>query len=317
MNVPGALYHVMGRCLDQYKLFPEDSDREYFLACFSRYLQQSTAICYAWALMSNHYHLVFRLGSTELWEILKPLNMRYALYHKKRTKRRGPLFMDRFKSIATQDQDYAKELIRYVHLNPLRAGVVKNIEALDRYPWTGHAALMGNVKRNFQDTQAVLKRFGSSTAVARINYRGYILEGVKTHDVADRIVELVRRSNSGSEAGRKSDCWVIGDRNFVQNAIAAATRRQLRVNRFELEGRSFGTILNLIEKKFQITEDTIRIRHRGGAGSDARKVFAWLAVKIYRAPIAEVALFLDTGFSAVSAMARAGRVIAKEHRISI
>ena len=121
--IPGAVYHIMGRCLDHYSLFNTDSDREYFLQLIEYYLSNTNTACYAWALMQTHYHLVLRSSDVPLCEIFKPLNMRYAAYHAKMYKKRGPLFMDRYKSIATQDQNYLQELIRYVHLNPVRGRV--------------------------------------------------------------------------------------------------------------------------------------------------------------------------------------------------
>ena len=154
--VPGAVYHIMWRCIEQYKLFSEDVDREHFLYLLETCLQRTNTRCYAWALMDNHYHLVLRIGDIELWEVMKPLNMRYAHYHKVKTGRQGPLFMDRYKSIVTQDQNYIQELVRYVHLNPLRAGICKNLSALDRYPRCGHSVLMGSKKRRFQVKPVVI-----------------------------------------------------------------------------------------------------------------------------------------------------------------
>ena len=133
----------MGRCLPHYELFEDDEDREFFTSLLQLYLSETASLCYGWVLMSNHYHLVIRLSDHELWELMKPLNMRFSQYHSKKYSRKGPLFQDRFKSIATQDQKYLEELIRYVHLNPLRAGIVKSIAALNKYPWSGHQEIIG------------------------------------------------------------------------------------------------------------------------------------------------------------------------------
>ena len=101
LNVPGAIFHIMGRSLDHLMLFTDDPDREQFLSLLGKYLEKTGSRCYAWALMKNHYHLVLRLGDVDLVELMKPLNMHYAYYHRVKTGRRGPLFMDRYKSIAT------------------------------------------------------------------------------------------------------------------------------------------------------------------------------------------------------------------------
>lgn len=78
LNVPGAVYHVMSRCLEHYSIFCDDEDRERFLSLLGLYIVQTEAQCYAWVLMDNHYHLVLRLGDKELGRIMKPLNMHYG-----------------------------------------------------------------------------------------------------------------------------------------------------------------------------------------------------------------------------------------------
>jgi len=220
----------MSRCLDQYSLFADDTDRSYFLTLLETCLDRTSTRCYAWVLMSNHYHLVIRSSDRELWEIMKPLNMRYAQYHQKKMKRRGPLFMGRFKSIVTQDQDYVQELIRYVHLNPVRAGICKDVDALADYPWCGHSVLMGKEHRNFQDTETVLRRFGTDNASARVQYCRFLQAGLTGSSDEDTLLTLVRKSNAGSESGRKVSCWVIGDHDFVRTMMKTSEMRRLRVS---------------------------------------------------------------------------------------
>jgi REP element-mobilizing transposase RayT len=317
LNVPGAVYHVMGRCLDHLALFVDDDDHERFLSVLGLYLERTATRCYGWAFMRNHYHLVIRLGNRELWELMKPLNMHYAQFHRNKYGRRGPLFMDRFKSIATQDQNYVQELVRYVHLNPVRAGICKSLEALDKYPWSGHSALMGLKNRNFQDTGTVLKRFGRTVSDAREKYRKFLSEGMESDDQSDMLVALVRKSNSGSEGGRSANCWVIGDPEFVKNAVASVEANRLRISRFEREGGSLGTIADKICRKFGITPELLKERHRGGAASDARKAFAYVAAKEFRASLGVVADYLGVGRTAVSAMSRDGRGIAESKKVVI
>jgi putative transposase len=167
LNVPGAIYHVMSRCLPMYQLFQDDTDRDYFLTLLSTGILSCEYKCYAWVLMDNHYHLVLRSGNEPLWRLMKPLQMRYAQYHGRKTGRKGPLFMDRFKSIVTQDQNYIEELIRYVHLNPIRAGICKDIKELHGYRWSGHRNLVLGTQDKFQDVKNVLLRFGKTDSEAK------------------------------------------------------------------------------------------------------------------------------------------------------
>ena len=314
--VPGAIYHVMARCLDQYQLFGDDADREHFLMLLDTCITRTQTRCYAWVLMDTHYHLVVRIADIELWELLKPLNMRYAYYHKEKTGRRGPLLMDRYKSIATQDQCYAEELVRYVHLNPVRAGICKNLKQLEKHHWCGHAALMGKMERRFQDTRTVLRRFGRNDTDARAGYCRFLEEGMRCNSENDRLLELMRKSNRGTESGRTSGCWVIGDPQFVSQALSSSEARRLRISRFEQEGGDFSPVVHSISTKIAIDEKQLRTRHRGGIHSEARKIFAYVATREFGAPVSKVASYLRVGDSAVSALSRSGRELSRRRGIT-
>jgi REP element-mobilizing transposase RayT len=319
LNIPGAVYHVMSRCLEHYSIFFDDEDREQFLSLLGLYINQTEAQCYAWVLMHNHYHLVLRLGDKELGRIMKPLNMHYAHYHRKKYRRRGPLFMDRFKSIATQNQHYVQELVRYVHLNPVRAGICKSIDDLNVYPWSGHAALAGAgcKNRSFQETNSVLKRFGTTIQDSRTNYLKFMAEGLNCSNDGDHLVCLVRKSNEGIQSGRTATCWVIGDREFVMNALESAQAGRLRVSRFEREGGSIEFIAAKICEQFNVSADELKKRHRGSTTADARKVLACIADREYRAPHRIIAGYLGVGTTAVSEMSRQGKVIVDRMKVTI
>jgi putative transposase len=141
LNIAATVAHVMARSLTSETLFGDDQDRSLFLDMLAKCLNHTAYRCYGWVLMSNHFHLVTRSSDRELWELMKPLDTEYSLYHKKKYHRDGPLFRERYKSILTQDQNYIGALVRYVHLNPVRAGICKNIKELDRYPWSASVML--------------------------------------------------------------------------------------------------------------------------------------------------------------------------------
>jgi len=102
----------------------------------------------------------------------------YAGAFNRRHKRSGYLFQNRYKSIVVEEEPYLLELVRYLHLNPLRAKLVPDLRARDRYPWTGHSALVGWVPRPWQDTRTVLTQFGPTPARARQAYRAFVAAGV-------------------------------------------------------------------------------------------------------------------------------------------
>jgi putative transposase len=123
-----------------------------------------------------------RLDAPETLHHPLPRNMRsfltgYAGAFNRRHKRIGHLFQNRYKSIVVEEEPYLLDLVRYLHLNPIRAKTVPDLRRLDRDPWTGHSAILGRVPRPWQDTQTILSQFGPTPARARTAYRVFIQGG--------------------------------------------------------------------------------------------------------------------------------------------
>jgi len=146
LDASGLLQHVMARGIERRKLFLDDKDRECFLKRFAGILEETQTQCYAWALIPNHFHLLLRTGPTPLSKVMRKLMTGYAVTFNKRHKRAGHLFQNRYKSIICEEDPYLLELIRYIHLNPLRAKLVQDLSELDKYPWSGHSAILGHCK---------------------------------------------------------------------------------------------------------------------------------------------------------------------------
>ena len=144
LDAPGLLQHVMARGIERRDIFKDDKDRESFLDRLAIVLEETQTQCYAWALIPNHFHLFLRTGPTSLSKVMRRLMTGYAVTFNKRHKRSGHLFQNRYKSIICEEDPYLLELIRYIHLNPLRAKLVQDLKELDKYPWTGHSAILGH-----------------------------------------------------------------------------------------------------------------------------------------------------------------------------
>jgi len=136
----------MARGIERRKLFRDDKDREYFLERLAIILEETQTQCYAWALIPNHFHILLRTGPTPLSKVMRRLMTGYAVTFNLRHRRSGYLFQNRYKSVVCEEDPYLLELIRYIHLNPLRAKLVKDLKELDKYPWTGHSAILGRRK---------------------------------------------------------------------------------------------------------------------------------------------------------------------------
>ena len=178
LDAPGTLHHVMVRGIERTAIFRDDRDRADFVARVARLVERGSLTVYAWALLPNHAHLLVRTGPRPLPRSMRSLLTGYAGAFNRRHKRVGHLFQNRYRSIVVEEEPYLLELVRYLHLNPLRAQVVPSLRALDRYPWTGHSALLGTVLRPWQDTGTILTRFGATPARARPLYRAFLAEGI-------------------------------------------------------------------------------------------------------------------------------------------
>ena len=160
LDAPGLLQHVMARGIERRKIFFDDKDRESFLERFAGILEETRTQCYAWALIPNHFHILLGTGPTPLSKVMRRLMTGYAVTFNKRHKRSGHLFQNRYKSVVCEEDAYLLELIRYIHLNPLRAKLVQDLKELDKYPWSGHSTILGRSKNPLLHTD--LAKGGSS-----------------------------------------------------------------------------------------------------------------------------------------------------------
>jgi len=187
LDTEGALHHVMGRGLERRRIFLTQEDREDLIQRLAAVMPKSGAKVYAWSLLSNHFHMLIRTGSVPLASIMRKVLTGYAVSFNCRHHRTGHLFQNRYKSILVEEEPHLLELVRYIHLNPLRANVVGSMEELDAYPWSGHGALIGKKKYSWQDCGYVLSQFGRKAKRSKSLYEKFMKEGVgqgKREDLA-------------------------------------------------------------------------------------------------------------------------------------
>ncbi len=188
-------------------------------------------MCLGWALIPNHVHILLRIGQTPLTRIMSRLLTGYAVSYNRRYRRHGHLFQNRYKSILCQEDTYLLELVRYIHLNPLRAKLVKSLTESDEYPYSGHSALMGTVQREFQSTDYILQQFGKKLPSARRAYRAYVEKGIAQGRRPELVGGGLIRSAGGWSAVKamrrakdhmKSDERILGDGEFAQSILDGA-----------------------------------------------------------------------------------------------
>ncbi len=222
-------------------------------------LKETQTACYAWALIPNHFHLLLRTGATPLSVVMRRLLTGYAARYNKRHRRCGHLFQNRFKSILCQEDPYLLELVRYIHLNPLRAGSVDDLDSLDEYPYCGHSRLVGTFENDWQDVTYVLKFFGDSLGTARKGYRAFLAEGVAHGRRPDLVGGGLIRSAGGWSAIKKmrklggfqkGDERLLGDGEFVEMVLHQAEEILKPPCRLCTEGLDFSKI---VERAAELT----------------------------------------------------------------
>jgi hypothetical protein len=183
-------------------------------------LEQTGTACFAWVLLENHAHFLLRTGQTSLARFMRRLLTSHATTFNLRHRRSGHLFQNRYKSIVCDEETYLLELVRYIHLNPFRAGVIHDMDALDRYPWCGHGALLGERSLRGQVTEEILRRFSPRLPRARQYYRQFVMDGVNQGQRDELVKGGLRQSCLGSEeGGRVFDQRVLGDGDFVDHVL--------------------------------------------------------------------------------------------------
>jgi putative transposase len=284
LDAAGVLHHVMARGIEQGLIFRDDHDREDFVRRLSELASKQAWIVYAWALMSNHFHLLIRTAKGPLSRNMRALMSGYAGYFNRCHNRQGHVFQNRYKSIVCEEETYFLELVRYLHLNPLRAGIAKDINELDDYKYSGHSAIMGMVDRKWQDTDDVLGRFSEKRRVARRLYHEFVEAGVGQGRRPELVGGGLLRSCGGwtgvSElrTGRekyRSDERVLGSTSFIEEIVKEAEQQAEGKNRQV----SLDALIGRICGDMGISKESMSGGGRSRAVTRARAVLAYTWVR--------------------------------------
>jgi putative transposase len=327
LDAPGVLHHVIIRGIERRRIFKDNKDRDNLLERLSDLLPATKTACYAWALLSNHAHFLFRSGDVGLSTLMRRLLTGYAVSFNRRHKRHGQLFQNRYKSIICQEDVYLKELVRYIHLNPLRAKIVSDIIGLNKYKYCAHSVLMGKVKCTWQDTSYVLSYFGRKISEARENYYSYVKAGVDQGRLPELVGGgLIRSLGGWAEVKKmrlkgqdrlKGDQRILGDSDFVLEILKEADERFDRY----YEMKSLGYDLRMIEKRvcdiFEIESDDIYSKSREKVRADARGLYCYWAVRELGYGLTDLARSLGMTQPGVGYAVRRGEKISKSNNIQL
>jgi len=320
------LHHVIVRGIARRAIFRDDRDRDALVDRLGALLQESGGLCYAWALIPNHFHLLLRTGQLPLSQVMRRLLTGYAMAFNRRYRRSGHVLQNRYKSILCQEEPYLLELVRYIHLNPVRAGLVADMGGLDGYAYSGHSALMGGRQCPWQDTRFVLRRFGQRLGPARRRYRDFVTQGLPQGPRPDLIGGGLVRSAGGwslvkamrrAGAGMKGDERILGDSDFVLKVLAEAEEQWARQHRRRAAGVDLEQVVRRVTELLGVSAADVWAPGKLRQRVQARSLMCYWAVRELGYSMTAVARKVGISAAAVSQSVARGERIVSEKGIAL
>ena len=263
IHIPGGIYHVLIRGNAGEDVFFDKGDRTRFLLLLQEGTERFTYRLHAFCLMTNHIHLIIQVGEIPLSKIVQNLSFRYTKFINKKKKRVGHLFQGRYKAILIDGDSYLLELVRYIHNNPVRAGLVRDPS---EYPWSSHTTYLGTIKTPFVTTTFVLGQFGSDLNAAISLYSAFVTKGKG---------EGQREEFYGGQVDNR----ILGDDTFVDDIM----------NRESPSKRPcLNDVSALVCSKFEIDENMLGKPTRRRDYAEIRGIVAWLASKLQAGSLTEI-----------------------------
>jgi REP element-mobilizing transposase RayT len=326
IDAPGALHHVVIRGIERRKIFRSDDDRMNLVKRLSELVPETKTDCLAWALLENHAHFLFRTGSVPVAVFMSRLLTGYAGWFNKKYRRHGQLFQNRYKSILCQEDPYLKELVRYIHLNPLRARLITTLEELDAYPWCGHGVLMSRTEQPWQNIDYVLGLFSDRKREARKRYRAFVEKGIPEGRRPELVGGGLLRSSGGWMGIKefrnvgirvKGDERILGDSDFVENVLKTAKEAFEEKYELKAHGYDFNWVVSRVAESMGMVPEEVTAFGKSSRTVKARALLCYWAHRKLGMTATEIAKRLKMGQPAVSRLSKRGEQIEKEREVHL
>ena len=327
LDAPGVIHHIMIRGIERRKIFLDNKDREDFLDRLSNLLPKTETLCYAWSFLPNHAHFLFRTGPIPLATLMRRLLTGYVVSFNRRHKRRGQLFQNRYKSIVCQEEIYLKELVRYIHLNPIRARIVRTLSELNRYAYCGHSMLMGRKNRPWQDADYVLSYFGKVPGRARKAYYSYVEAGLEQGRRKELTGGgLIRSLGGWAEVSRfglkgqghiKSDERILGESDFVDDILSQASEQFEHHYELKRLGYDLDRIASRVAEIYKIEVKEVFLKGKHQKRVKPRSLFCYWAVRELGISLTELARRLGISVAGVGYSVERGGNIARKNNYQL
>jgi len=326
IDAPGALHHVVIRGIERRKIFRSNDDRLNLVKRLSELVPETKTDCLAWALLENHAHFLFRTGSVPVAVFMSRLLTGYAGWFNKKYRRHGQLFQNRYKSILCQEDPYLKELVRYIHLNPLRARLITTLEELDAYPWCGHGVLMNKTEQPWQNIDYVLGLFSDRKREARKRYRAFVEKGIPEGRRPELVGGGLLRSSGGWMGLRefrnlgirvKGDERILGDSDFVETVLKTAKEALEEKYELKAHGYDFNWVVSRVAESMGMVPEEVTAFGKSSRTVKARALLCYWAHRKLGMTATEIAKRLKMGQPAVSRLSKRGEQIEKERKVHL
>ncbi|MHB8968791.1 MAG: transposase [Thermoleophilia bacterium] len=246
------LYHVIARGIERRQIFSDNADRDFFLARLGRLVRETGMHVYAFALIPNHFHLLVRRDAGPLASFMQRLLTAYAIYYNRKIGRTGHLFQNRYKTVICQDDVYFMQLVRYICLNPLRAGLMADLDQLSSFDYSAYAYILGRKKLGWFDPLPVLAFYGGKRASAVCAFKKFVTEGLEDGKKPELEGGGLKRSLGLPERlPREQQAYderILGQGGFVETVIGTTAGREEMV-----DGISPEAIMEEVCELFQIS----------------------------------------------------------------
>jgi len=277
IHYPSAFYHVILRGNGGQDIFYSKEDRSRFYLLLQEGIERFGHRIHAFCLMSNHLHLVIQVGDMPLAKIIQNISFRYTRYINKKKKRIGHLFQGRYKAILIDADSYLLELVRYIHNNPLRAGLA---DKPDQYQWSSHPAYMGKETITWLTTDFVLSQFSVNEKKARQQFHIFCLKGISE--------ERRQEFHQGTFEGR-----ILGDDGFSEDVLARAKERFHAPVGLE-------PLVKIVCKIYKIDVQTAAASGKHQPGAEVRAVVAYLAQEAGKPSLTELGGYFQRDLTGLS-----------------
>lgn len=282
IHYPGALYHVMLRGNAGGDVFDDEQDISRFFLLLQECIERFGCRVYSYCLMNNHIHLVVQVGEVPLSRVMQNLAFRYTRWMNWRNQRTGHLFQGRYKAILVDEDSYLMQLVAYLHLNPVRAGITSDPQS---YRWSSHRAYLGLECIPWLSSDAVLSRLSRKMSAARKLFADFVQgEEDKGH--------CAEFHGTGSKDSR-----IFGEDEFLDTILR-------RTGQVPVLRPGLLATVKCVADHFGYEIDELRTQSQNRQLSRVRALAAWAVTEFSSSSLTELGVLLSRDVSTLSSARR-------------